>query len=92
MGHCNFKVQGHVIHSYEIKLQNFFFVTVKHCTITNIRRSQWARGLRHQSAAARLLRLCDEKKQNGKCRKKILTLWRRNYFFFLVSAHPVYKM
>jgi len=21
-----------------------------------------------------------------------LTLWRGNYFFFLISAHPVYKM
>ena len=21
-----------------------------------------------------------------------LTLWRRNYFFFLILAHPVYKM
>ena len=26
------------------------------------------------------------------CSWKCLTLWRRNYFFFLILAHPVYKM
>ena len=24
--------------------------------------------------------------------RRSLTLWRRNYFFFLILAHPVYKM
>ena len=55
MGHCNFKVQGHVIQLWN--KNTHFFIIVKCCTKPNIRRSQWPRGLRRRSAAVRLLRL-----------------------------------